>query len=159
MLKLAPSIVAAIVAFGPVQATRAQDDDEADRDNTRRCVALRRLKKTRVVDDLHVLFFMRGSDIYVNRLSSACNGLRREGRFSYRNFAGQLCEGDHIRVLRSDTWDLGGGIACRLGTFRQVEEEEADSLMKDPAPVPVSRPLPMPTPDPVGGDETGDDEE
>jgi hypothetical protein len=101
--------------------------EEVDDDNSRRCINLRTLKRTEVVDDQHVLFYMYGKTIYVNALERRCTGLAREGRFAYSTYGGSLCNTDTIEVL----WEFGGdfqtGAACRLGRFFLTSKEEIEA--------------------------------
>src|SRR5690606_17824151 len=53
-------------------------DDEFFPRNPTRCISTTRLDRTEVVDNETVLFYMRGGDIYRNRLSRSCPGLERE---------------------------------------------------------------------------------
>ena len=62
-------------------------DEETD-DGVRDCISTSRLQRTKVVDDLNILFYMRGKTVYHSILPRRCRGLSREGRFSYRTFSG-----------------------------------------------------------------------
>ena len=120
------------------QALFADEADEDIDDDARKCINVRTLKRTEVVDDYHILFFMSGSTVYVNRLPKACTGLSREGRFSYTTSSRSLCNFDNIRILS----DVGGGIhqgrSCRLGYFvlTSIEAvEDAHKRAQEPPPI------------------------
>lgn len=117
------------------QTVRAQggDADEAFDERAREdCVPLRRIDTTSVIDDRTVLFYMRGGEIYENRLDRACPRLDRAGRFSYRVSTGRLCHNDMITVF--DPFDPAPGVTCGLGDFRPILIEEAERLEQGPDP-------------------------
>src|SRR5690606_11243846 len=58
----------AAAAANDAAAADSGDVGQSDNDPTR-CISTTRLDRTQVVDDETVLFFMRGGDIYRNRLS------------------------------------------------------------------------------------------
>jgi len=101
--------------------------EEVDDDNSRRCVNIRKLKRTEVVEDQHILFYMFGKTIYVNVLERRCGGLARERRFSYSTYGGSLCSFDTIEVLSDFGGDLHTGASCRLGRFVLTSEEEIEA--------------------------------
>lgn len=117
---------------------RARNDDTGDDvarrtparelGNPTRCISTTRLDRTEVVDDETVLFFMRGGDVYLNRLSRSCPGLEREKRFTYRVYSNQLCRIDTITVLESRAFGLTDGFSCALGNFYPISADEAARL-------------------------------
>lgn len=123
--------------------------DEEDEDNTLNCIHVSRIKSTKVVDDLHILFYMRGGSDYVNILPRQCRGLSRQGRFSYRVSANTLCQLDSIRILYDGATGLEEGISCRLGFFHEVTEEDIEMIL-DPEPrLPPPEPLPSADPEEI----------
>lgn len=93
---------------------------------TKRCVPLRSLRESRIIDDQTIFFRGLGSKAYVNRLPRRCPRLASEERFSYRVSIGQLCNTEIITVLDS----MGGSWgSCGLGDFevwqKKNEEETA----------------------------------
>ncbi|HYG48654.1 MAG TPA: DUF6491 family protein [Allosphingosinicella sp.] len=84
------------------------------------CLDIARIDHTRVRDGRTIDFFMRGREVYRNRLRHECPGLAFEDSFSYRTSLSRLCSVDLIHVNRSG----GGGPAgpaCALGTFQRIE--------------------------------------
>jgi hypothetical protein len=84
------------------------------------CIELTRIDYTRVRDSRTVDFYMRGREVYRNRLRSECSGLAFEDSFTYRTSLGRLCSVDVITVNRSG----GGGPSgptCALGAFQRIE--------------------------------------
>lgn len=113
-------------------AASAADSLEPFLDRTpESCVQLSRVRRTRIIDDETVLFFLRGQDIYQNILPNQCHGLKRSDRFMYETRAGRLCSSDTIQVLE----DFGPGRliptqVCRLGKFHPLSELEADEMIE-----------------------------
>lgn len=81
------------------------------------CLQLREIKRTRVVDDQVVDFFMKNKDVYRNTLANSCQPLATYEKFSYHTTAGRLCSSDTITVF-----DNSGhtGPTCGLGSFQPI---------------------------------------
>ena len=109
-----------------------------------RCVSSRPIRKTEVLDDQNILFYMRGTAIYLNHLPKPCKRLSQEGRFMYRTTVARLCRSDHITVLIDSGSGLGPGRACKLGTFYAITKEDVEDLKKplevEPKPIPSAEP-------------------
>lgn len=155
MIKRTPkSIFAAGMALLLPLGTLAGQDSNSEEiidDNAEKCVNVTKIRRTHVVDDRTVLFYMRGKKAYLNILPRACNGLAREQSFSYRTFSRRLCAVDSIQVLQQGTFQ---GTSCSLGAFIAISREEANAL-KDTEPK-EAPPAPVPLPEP---EEIGDDSE
>ena len=87
-----------------------------------RCVRLRSIQSTKVIDNKTIDFKMNGRKTYRNTLDGKCPGLKSEERFSYRTSVGELCNVDIIRVLHNYGSGLQTGAACGLGKFQQIEK-------------------------------------
>jgi hypothetical protein len=123
--------------------------DEEDDENALNCIHVSRIKSTKIVDDLHILFYMYGKTDYVNILPRQCRGLSREGRFSYRVSVNTLCQLDSIRILYDGGMGLEEGKSCRLGFFHEVTEEDIEAIL-DPEPrLPPPEPLPSAEPEEI----------
>ncbi|MGD8341511.1 MAG: hypothetical protein PVH89_12060 [Gammaproteobacteria bacterium] len=111
-------------ASGPVFGAAADDTGPA------RCVNVRNIDHTVVVDDQNILFYMKGDRIYQNHLRHPVPGLDRNDPFMYQTFSTQLCRSDTVTVL--ERW--GFGYTARgsgtLNDFVPVNEEEAESLRR-----------------------------
>ncbi len=123
--------------------------DEEEEDNTLNCINVKRIRNTKVVDDLRILFYMRGGSDYVNILSRQCRGLSRAGRFSYRVSANSLCQQDSIRILRYGGSGLEEGNSCRLGSFHEVTEEDIEMILDQEPRLPPPEPLPSAEPEEI----------
>lgn len=142
-------------AIPAVPAALAQEEPVVT-DDSRRCINLRTIRSTTVIDDRNILFYAGGDRVYHNILPSACRGLAREDRFSYEVRTGSLCNSDTISVLYDDAFGINDGPRCRLGLFHEITREDAEALVEHANEPPRSEPLPMPDPEEVG---TGEDEE
>ena len=125
-------LLLALLLAGPAMAA---DDEELDADLVDReptnCVTVNRIKRTDVIDDNNILFYMRGGKIYRNYMSRRCPRLKREDSFSYDVRTNSLCNVDVIYVLERFGSSLRRGPACGLGMFYEISEDEAE-LLKNP---------------------------
>ena len=101
-------------------ALDAQADDERRDGEPLRCLSLSRIDHTEIIDNHSIAFFLKGGDIYLNRLQRACPGLRPGQAFSYRTGTGRLCNVDTIRVLENYGLGLSLSAACGLGPFTPI---------------------------------------
>lgn len=122
-----------IIAFGMILAATApmplaaQDEEALDR-TPEDCITVGRIRRTRIVDDKTILFYMRGGRTYQNILERNCPRLEREGRFMYEIRGYRLCDIDTITVLDRFGSGFGRGFTCRLGEFHPVTPEEAEAI-------------------------------
>lgn len=100
----------------------------------RDCISTQRIRRTEVLNDREVLFYMSGAEIYLNRLAHRCSGLRMADAFSYEVRTTQLCHVDVIRVVQNFGGDIRPGIACGLGRFLPVMEEQLP-ILREKGPV------------------------
>ena len=123
-------------------------DEEKDED-ARRCINGSVMRSTKIIDDSRILFYIRSNSIYLNVLPRRCNGLAREGRFSYRRTSSQLCRNDSINVLLSSAGGLREGRSCGLGYFYAVTRVDVELLLEGPPPPPPGEPLPSADPEEI----------
>jgi len=154
MYKYLPTIPLALLLLASTPAP-AQDEEPVDDMTGERCVNLQRIRKTEIIDDRNMLFYMRGGDIYHNILANRCPGLAREKRFSYKTSLSSICQLDSIAVLYSEARGLREGARCGLGMFHPITEEDAEALREGAKAKPEPSVLPMPEPEEVG---KGDDD-
>ncbi len=129
-------LVLAMTATGAAAA--GEDNDKEDKlgsiitdeilADSEHCVNLRRIDRTDVVDDRNILFYMKGGDVYVNRLPHSCPGLRWEKAFMYRTSLSQLCDVDIITTLDNMGFGFRPGMSCGLGMFHPISKETAKLL-------------------------------
>lgn len=153
MYKLLPIIPVACWILAAAAPATAQEEESVD-DATEDCINMRSVRRTEVLDDRNILFFMPRDVVYHNILRKNCNGLAREDRFSYETRMGRLCRLDHINVLFDDPFGMREGAMCSLGYFHKITKEDAEAMIEGPTSKPESRPLPMPEPEAPGEDDS-----
>lgn len=149
MHKLYTAFLVLSLGLFTMPATMAQDEEPIVDENVQRCINLRRVRSTDVIDDRNILFYMRGGEVFHNILPRTCNGLAREGRFSYRTSVNRICDIDSIAVLHDGVRGMYEGARCGLGMFHEISPEDARAMKEDPSPAPEPNPLPMPEPEEV----------
>lgn len=113
-------------------------DEIVDDQSGTKCINVRILRRTDVVDDQHILFYLSGTKVYLNILPNVCSGLSRERRFSYTTIARNLCRFDTIRIISGAGGAIYQGRSCRLGYFHLTSKEEiadAQRRMQEPPPI------------------------
>ena len=118
-----------VLGFVPVVATLA---DEVPEDEGERCIDIRRISHTDVVDENNILFYMRGGVIYRNALPHKCRSLKHDRAFMYRTSTSRLCDVDIITALYDYGFGFTPGASCGLGKFYPITEEEAKALKAPP---------------------------
>jgi hypothetical protein len=96
------------------------------------CLYMADVRRTAILDDNNILFYMRNGTIYQNHLRNTCFMLRSANRFTYGSSAmRRLCVGDLIEVLPESSF--GGPpfpmATCNLGTYLPIDKEVADDLL------------------------------
>jgi Family of unknown function (DUF6491) len=118
------------LASAAAHAQRGDGDGDAA-EETRSCIDLMDIDRTRVADDDTILFYMRGGDIYRNDLPNSCPNLEFEERFMYRVTLRQLCDVDVITVIDDLGFGFMPGASCGLGKFQPISDEEAEALTEE----------------------------
>ena len=96
-----------------------------DVDDEELCLQIGRISHTEIIDDWNVIFYMRGREIYRNRLPNRCPGLRSADSFMYQDLAQcALQRRYHQPVAKSSVVDSAPGPACGLGKFEPITKEE-----------------------------------
>ena len=130
-----------VLSLSPFAAALADDPPE---EGGERCVNMRTVSRTEIIDDQTILFYMRDGEIYRNYLPHRCSGLAREERFSYRTTVSRLCDIDTITVLYNQGVGLSSGASCGLGRFYPISKDEAQALKEppdlEPEPLPPAEP-------------------
>lgn len=129
------ALVATILLFSGSTAVHA-DDAPAAAEKAERCIPIRSIKQTKVLDDQSVIFYTNGNKNYVNRLPYSCGGLRMADSFMYRTSQSELCSVDIITVLNRMGSNFAPGPSCGLGMFEEVDKEQLEALTKKPAKTP-----------------------
>jgi hypothetical protein len=134
---LAILLIASLSGLSPWAAAADQPQGTVE-DTGQRCVSLKSIRSTKVLDDQTILFEMSGKQMLVNRLPRRCPGLGFEKRFGYKTSLSQLCSTDIISVIT----DIGPGARCGLGMFTPWVAPEAVTAPAagklEPAPDPAA---------------------
>jgi hypothetical protein len=123
-------LVTATLAIG---ATAYADDAPADSEKLERCVQLRSIKQTKILDDQNILFYTNNNKNYKNHLPYPCGGLASADSFMYRTSESKLCNVDMITVLNKLGTSFMPGPSCGLGMFEPLDQQQLDALTKKPA--------------------------
>lgn len=124
-------LAAATLLSGSLLAPTFAEDKLLDAEQ---CIRMTSIDRTRVVDESNILFYMKGGDIYLNRLPHPCPGLRSRDPFMYRTSLNQLCNVDIITVLQNIGFGYSPGMSCGLGMFYPLDELSAQELLNGETP-------------------------
>jgi hypothetical protein len=117
----------AVIAAG--SATRSSGQQAA---TAQTCLYMGDVRRTAILDDNNILFYMRNGTVYQNRLRGTCFMLKSANRFTYGSSAlRRLCLGDLIQVLPDSSF--GGApfptATCPLGNYLPIDKDVADDLV------------------------------
>lgn len=94
-----------------------------------RCIDMRRIRTTKVLDERHVVVEMRQKEYYVIQLPRRCPGLRRNRPVMTEPRGRQFCQFDSIRPMYQN--GFGGiewGTPCTIPGFHAVTKEQVVQL-------------------------------
>ncbi len=123
-----PRIMAIALAMPLMSNPSIGADNPANANGSVRCVSIKDIRRTEVVDDQNILFHLRGKKTYNNHLPQTCIGLAQAKTFKYETSLSELCSVDIISVLDNVAGKFLVGASCGLGMFEPVE-----STKKNPA--------------------------
>jgi hypothetical protein len=128
--RLKPALFAGALAVLTVLGATRSSGQEAGAEQP--CVYMGDVRRTTILDDNNILFYMRNGRVYQNHLRNTCFMLRSANRFTYGSSAmRRLCVGDLIQVLPESSF---GGTpfpmaTCNLGSYLAIDKEVADDLV------------------------------
>jgi len=123
--RLKPALLAATLVVTTLGGAPRSSGQEGG--SEQKCVYMGDVRRTTILDDTNILFYMRNGTIYQNHLRNTCFMLRSANRFTYGSTSlRRLCVGDLIQVLPD-----GGfvGATCNLGTYLPIDKDVADELL------------------------------
>jgi hypothetical protein len=126
-IKIVSALAAALLL---TTATVQADDAPAAVDGEKKCIALQRIRNTKVIDNQHIRFELLGGKYYMNELPSKCPGLRKDKPFMYKTSLSQLCDLDIITVLEQTGGGYMQGASCGLGKFVPHDKDAKDKADK-----------------------------
>ncbi len=108
-----------------LQTLLAQDSDGYPQ--AKRCLSVQKLHRTRIIDENHVVFELRGGRYYLAQLEHRCPGLTKNSTVSFVHRSSKVCAKDGIRGV-----PLTGGFtpSCQLPNFLPVTKEQI-ALLRD----------------------------
>ena len=99
-------------------AEAAEGDDDT-------CISISHIRRTAVVDDRSVLFYMNGSRVLKATLAFDCPSLAFHKSFSYRAYTSRLCPRVDSIISRS-------GSHCPIADITPISRTDARRLMQGP---------------------------
>jgi len=139
-----PGVFLAVIAMaGDDSSNGSQEESGSESDEyfqLENCISRSAIRRTEVIDDRTIVFYMSHQKIYLNRLPNRCSGLRSARTFSYRATGSQLCNVDTIKVVRSMGGRPNTGPSCGLGKFRPVTKEEVAMIKNKDVEIPPEEP-------------------
>ena len=139
-----PGVFLAVIAMaGDDSSNGSQEESGSESDEyfqLENCISRSAIRRTEVIDDRTIVFYMSHQKIYLNRLPNRCSGLRSARTFSYRATGSQLCNVDTIKVVRSMGGRPDTGPSCGLGKFRPVTKEEVAMIKNKDVEIPPEEP-------------------
>lgn len=133
LLPIGTAFLMLTTATNAAEPTASTEPVAAAEDTAERCIPIRSIKQTKVIDDQTIIFYTSGKRNYKNRLPYSCGGLAIADSFMYRTSVSQLCSVDIITVLNRMGSNYGPGPSCGLGVFEQIDARQLDELTGRPA--------------------------
>jgi len=94
-----------------------------------RCLTLRSIRRTRILDDQHIVFEMPSDKLYLVRFKHRCMQLRRDSTLLFDARGSRVCQLDTIRA--SNSFGVGNvGPPCSIPGFVPVTSEQV-ALLKE----------------------------
>jgi hypothetical protein len=126
--RVKPALLAGAIAATALCGASQSSGQEAATEQP--CLYMGDVRRTAILDDNNILFYMRSGTIYQNHLRNTCFMLRSANRFTYGSSAlRRLCVGDLIQVLPDASFGGGPIATCNLGTYLEIDKDVADDLL------------------------------
>ncbi len=135
-----------------VTTSSLADEEQTTDPEAKNCINVRTLRRTDVVDDRRIIFYMSGKTTYLNIMPKLCKGLSRNRRFSYSTTGRSLCSFDAIRILQDSGGGFQQGRLCRLGQFHPITREDAAEIIERSYAIPQAKPPSLPDVEEVIGE-------
>lgn len=129
--RIATYVVAGTLLFAGISANAADTAAPTGASTkTESCLAVNRIRHTKVIDDQTVLFYLPQNQIYKNVLPNKCSLLSSYSAIYYKPTGNQLCSVDAIGPLITDAPAMSTA-HCGLGAFELIDKATADKLIND----------------------------
>lgn len=113
-----------LACIGIVALVAATSEAIADEAAAERCIPIKSIEHTKIVDDQNIVFYAATGKIYNNHLPHRCQGLASADSFKYETSQPELCSVDLITVMQYTGGSLTTGASCGLGAFTLSEAEK-----------------------------------
>jgi hypothetical protein len=91
-----------------------------------RCISVRSIRGSQVLDDRHVVFELPSKTYYLVQFRHTCHQLRRNSTITYEPRGSQLCRLDDIRAINLSSGPMGP--PCSIPGFYEVTAEQVALL-------------------------------
>lgn len=112
-----------------VEQILAETLDEDDYGNPTRCIDMKRIRTTKILDRQHVVFRSSNRRIWLVKLIPPCRSLDYDDVLSLPMTTGRLCRLDSIYTI--DRASRIPGVPCKIDTFREISKEQYDFLREE----------------------------
>jgi len=99
--------------------------------NEKNCLNTTRIRNSRVIDDNHIIFEVRGRKVYLNTLPRKCPTLGFHKAIQYTVRGGAICKNDLFQVF--DTTGIRG-VGCSFGAFEELNKKAGKDEKKEAVP-------------------------
>jgi hypothetical protein len=128
--RVKPALLAGALAVVAAGGTTKSSSQDAAAVQT--CLYMGEVRRTTILDDNNILFYMRNGTVYQNRLRNTCFMLHSTNLFTYgSSVMRRLCAGDIISVLSDSSF--GGApfpmATCNIGNYVPIDKDVADDLV------------------------------
>jgi hypothetical protein len=109
-----------------ILAETLTEDDYGD---PSRCIDMKRVRSTKILDRQHVAFRSSNRKIWLVKLIPPCRSLDYDDVLSLPTTTGRLCRLDSIYTI--DRASGIPGVPCKIDTFREITKEQYDFLREE----------------------------
>lgn len=124
----AESVSPAVDPSAEVEDILSSNVDEETYGDAPRCIAVRRIRGSTVLDGRHVALQVSRNSYYLVQFRSRCPQLERNSTISYETRTGQLCALDSIRAMISFGGGPRMGPPCQIPGFQEVTREQLAAI-------------------------------
>jgi hypothetical protein len=112
-----------------IEKLLTESSDEVDYAVTERCINVRSIRDTDILDERHIVFEVAGGKLYLVQFKRRCYDLRPSATLFFEPRGNRLCQLDMIRASRS--FGIGPpdmGIPCSIPGFIEITPEQVALL-------------------------------
>lgn len=102
---------------------------EEDYGDVTRCIDMKRVRSSKILDRQHVAFRSSNRRIYLVKLIPPCRSLDYDDVLSISSNSNRLCRLDSINTI--DRASGIPGVPCQIDSFRQISKEQYDFLREE----------------------------